>query len=202
MPIHRKFKYGMLVLIFCLPVFAQTQNPFETFKQFSATIVISGVQQAHAGQGEMKVYRSGDKMRTDMSGGAGYMVMELGQHTNYMVMGTGICMQTTFQPQQNPFAQAKNATIERSPAGTDTVDGHPCKVENVTVTPSDGQPHTMKMWEAEDLKGFPIKIEMQSKNGPITMQYKNLSFDEPAASLFTHPDNCRQMPTMPNGAPH
>jgi len=80
------------------------------------------------------------------------------------------------------------------------VDGHPCKVENLTVTQQNGQPTKMKVWEAQDLKGFPIKIESQTSRGPVTIEYKDISFSEPEASLFTHPDNCRQMPTMP--APH
>jgi len=196
---NREILCGLLILS-CLAIAAQAQNPFDTFKQFSATIVISPMPAGREGGG-MKVYRSGDKMRTSMPGGAGYMIMDLDQRTSYMVMNANMCMQTsTPQAQQNPFSQARNATVERSPAGTDTVDGHPCKVENVTVTPQNGQPSKMKLWEAQDLKGFPIKIEMQSSRGPMTIEYKDISFSEPEASLFAHPDNCRQMPTMP--APH
>ena len=183
---------------------AQTQNPFDTNKQFSATVVMSGVPtKGQAGQAEMKIYRSGDKMRTDLPGGMGYMIMDMGQHANYMVMGTGMCMQlpASGQQQPNPFSQAQGATIERSPAGTDTVDGHACKVENVTVTAQNGQSTKMKVWEADDLKGFPIKVEMQTSHGPITVQYKDVSFSDPGASLFTHPSNCQQMPNMPGG-PH
>src|ERR1700683_2345737 len=113
-------------------------------------------------------------------GGAGDMIMDLDQHTNYMVMNANMCMQTTTpQAQQNPFSQARNATVERTAAGTDTVDGHPCKVENVTVTPQNGEPHKMKVWEAQDLKGFPIKIETESARGPMTIEYKDISFSEP-----------------------
>ncbi len=185
---------------FCSAAVAQTQNPFGV-KQFSATVVMSGAPAAKGRgmQGDMKIYRSGDKMRTSM-GSMGYMVMDLTQHTNYMVMN-GMCMQISRPPQQNPFSQAQDATIDRSPAGTDTVDGHACKVENVTVTPHNGQPTKMKLWEAQDLKGFPVKVEMESSHGPVTVEYKDISLDEPPASLFTHPDNCQQMPSMPGGAP-
>ena len=55
--------------------------------------------------------------------------------------------------------------MERSSAGTDTVDGHPCKVENLTVTQQNGQPTKMKVWEAQDLKGFPIKINRKPAAG-------------------------------------
>jgi hypothetical protein len=195
---------GNWLMLFCAAVLgvaavAQAQNPFEV-KQFSATVVMSGMP-AKAGQGDMKIYRSADKMRMSM-GSMGYMVMDLVQHTNYMVMGGGaICMQMNAAGQHNPFADAQGATIDRSAAGSETIDGHACKVENVTVTPHQGQPTKMKVWEAEDLKGFPVKVEMQSKNGPITLMYKDISLAEPAASLFTHPDNCQQMPSMPGG-PH
>lgn len=197
-----KLTCGLTIL--CTALIAQAQNPFESSKQFSATVVMSGMPtRGPAGQGDMKIYRSGDKMRMSMPGGTGYMIMDLSQHTSYMVMGTGMCMQMPASGQQsNPFSQAQGATIERSPAGTDTVDGQACKVENLTVTPQNGQPTKMKVWEAEDLKGFPVKVEMQSSRGPITVLYKDVSFSEPEASLFTHPDNCRQMPTMPGAVPH
>jgi hypothetical protein len=197
MPNRRKAQTVLLLMCvaFCgANSRARAQNPFET-KQFSATVVMSGVPGKAQEQGEMKIYRSGDKMRTTM-GGMGYMVMDLTQHTNYMVMN-GMCMQLSATTQPNPFSTAQDATIERSPAGSDTVDGHACKVENMTVTPHNGQPTKMKVWEAEDLKDFPIKVEVQSSHGPVTIQYKDISFAEPAASLFTHPQNCQQMPTMP-----
>jgi hypothetical protein len=136
-------------------------------------------------------------MRTDMPGGRGYIITELSQHTNYMVMNA-MCMQMASQSQQNPFAQTSDATVERSSAGTDTVDGHACKVENLTVTSHNGKATKMKVWEAEDLKGFPVKVETQTDKGPFAIEYKDISLDAPAASLFTHPENCQQMPTMPH----
>jgi outer membrane lipoprotein-sorting protein len=193
-------KAATALLIFFGVIAVQAQNPFESSKQFSATVVMTGGNVKGA-QGEMKIYRSGDKMRTSMPGGMGYVLMDLTQHTNYMVMGTGMCMQMAHPTQQNPFSEAQDATIDRSPAGTDTVDGHSCKVENLTVTPHNGQPTKMKVWEADDLHGFPIKIEMQTTHGPVSIEYKDISLSEPAASLFTHPDNCQQMPNMPGG-PH
>jgi outer membrane lipoprotein-sorting protein len=193
-------KLGFLVL--CWSIAALAQNPFENAKQFSATIVVSAAaMETHGAQGSMKVYKSGDKMRTEVPGGRGYVITELSQHTSYMVMNA-MCMQMKSQPQQNPFAQASDASVERSSAGTDTVDGHACKVENLMVTPHNGKPTKMKVWEAEDLKGFPVKVETQTDKGPVTIEYKDISFDAPAASLFAHPENCQQMPTMSGGMPH
>jgi outer membrane lipoprotein-sorting protein len=195
------------LMMACAAMSVRAQNPFESIKSFSATFVISGMSsKASEGRGEAKIYRSGTKIRTTLPGGAGYTLIDVTEHTTYMVMGGGMCMQMTVQGQENPFAQAPDTTVERSSAGTDTVDGHACKVENLTVTPHAGpragQPTKMKVWEAEDLHGFPIKVETQTSRGPMTIEYKDVSLAEPDASLFTHPQNCRQMPGMPAGSPH
>jgi hypothetical protein len=190
------FVVKALALAFGFSALAQGQNPFDAYKDFSATVVMSGMPAGSPmTSGDMKIYRSGDKMRTTM-GAMGYLVMDLTQHTNYMVMSSGMCMQMAATRQQNPFAQASGATIDRSPAGTDTVDGHSCKVENLTVTGQSGKVVKMKAWEADDLKGFPIKVEVQTDKGPVTVQYKDISFDAQPASMFTHPDNCRAIGAM------
>ncbi|MGC1521522.1 MAG: hypothetical protein WA803_08295 [Steroidobacteraceae bacterium] len=194
------------LLITCLAMSARAQNPFDSNKTFSATIVISGMSsKPSAGRGEAKVYRSGTKIRTTLPGGAGYTLIDMAEHSTYMVMGGGMCMQMTVQGQENPFAQAADTTVERSSAGTETLEGHACKVENLTVTPHSGpragQTTQMKVWEAQDLHGFPIKVETQSSHGPVTIEYKDVSLAAPDPSLFTHPENCREMPAIPGMPP-
>jgi len=175
-------------------------NPFDTHKAFSATMVVEA---GAKGSAQMKMYRSGSKMRVDMPAGTGangYIVTDLDAHISYMVMGPAMCMKMPVQPHRNPFAAASNAKIERTPAGTDTVDGHPCKVENVTVTGQDEKPVKMKVWEADDLQGFPVKIQVENpQRGNGTVLYKDISFETPSASQFTHPDDCREMPTGMGG---
>lgn len=194
------------LVIMCMALSARAQNPFESIKAFSATFVVSGMSfKSSEGRGEAKIYRSGTQIRTSLPGGAGYTLIDMAEHTSYMVMSGGMCMQMTAQRQENPFAEAPDATVERSSAGTDSVDGHACKVENLTITPHTGpragQSTHMKVWEAQDLHGFPIKVETQTAHGPMTIEYKDVSLAEPDASLFTHPENCRQMPGMPAGKP-
>jgi len=200
MPKSNTLAIGLVML--CVALTARAQNPFEAVKAFSATYVMSGTSgNAQQGQIQTKIYRSGSKLRTDLPGGAGYSIIDTSDRTTYMVMGSGMCMQMTAKEQQNPFAQPPDVTVERSSAGTDTVDGHACKVENVTVTqhsgPHAGQATTMKVWEAQDLHGFPVKMQMQTARGVVTMEYKDVSLTEPDASLFVHPDTCRQLPNLP-----
>jgi hypothetical protein len=161
----------LLSTFLCLTLAAQAQDPFDSFKQFSATMVMIGVP-----EGNMKIYRSGNKVRVSILGDGGYSIADLDRHTMYTVTNKGMCTQSAAQGHMTPFAQDKSSVIQRSPAGTDTVDGHPCKLEMMTVTPKNGQPTKMKVWEAEDLKEFPIKVEIESSRGPIAAEYKDVSF--------------------------
>ena len=98
-----------------------------------------------------------------------------------------------------PFSAFRDFKVERSlPAEKETVDGHICAIENVTFTPNDSRPFVvrMKLWEAEDLAHFPIKIEVEP-SGPmvkagsnVSITYTNVNLNPPAASLFEHPAKC------------
>jgi hypothetical protein len=166
------------------------ESPF-SFQHFSATMeASSGGHTVSNG----KVYRSGEKMRTDMAAN-GYTLYLLDKHTYYMVM-RGHCMQMPSMPGKtaNPFQAS--GTVTRKPIGSATVDGHPAKIEQVTVISADGKSTTMKVWEATDLQGFPVRIEIGSNT---RMDYKDVSLKDPPASLFEKPANCMRMPMMPGG---
>lgn len=173
---------------------AQDKTPFAA-QDFSATMVSTA---PNGQQVSMKVYRAGDKMRTDMPGGKAYNVTILSQRKIFMVMPQ-MCMQ---MPQTAPQPFEWKGTVERTRVGTGTADGHPAIIERVTVTPGGNQkPVTMKVWEATDLKRFPVRIEIPTPKGAARMDYKNIDLSTPPASLFAIPDNCRTMPMMP-GMPH
>jgi hypothetical protein len=49
----------------------------------------------------------------------------------------------------------------------------------------------LKMWEATDLSGFPLKLEVQRTTGtPVTITYKEVKIERPDASLFHLPARC------------
>lgn len=175
---------GIGSLALCSKAQTGDTGPFGV-KQFSATMVMTSGSHTMTN----KVYRSTNKMRTDM-GPAGYSLYFFDEHTSYMVM-RGHCMQMPQMAKKstNPFQLG--GTVERKALGSDTVDGHPTKIEQVTVTSSDGTSTSMKVWEATDLQGFPVRIEMANNT---RVEYKDVSLSEPPASLFEKPDNCMQMP--------
>ena len=90
-------------------------------------------------------------------------------------------------PSSAAHADAADFKIETSELGKETVDGHNCVKNKVTVTDKDGGKHESTVWNATDLKDFPVKIVTNESGHPATMLFKNVSFDKPAASLFEPP---------------
>jgi hypothetical protein len=189
-------------LIFCMSALAvraraQGQGAFPELN-FSATEVVTAPDGKTT---SMKIYRLGDKMRTDMPGGKMHTLFFMRERKAYMVMPQ-MCMQMPQMANLRAQPLAATGSVTRKDLGSAVVDGHPTKIVQITVTPAGGgKPMTMKTWEATDLKDFPIRIQTQTPKGPATIDYKDVNLSSPASSLFAVPQNCRTMPMMP-GMPH
>ena len=77
--------------------------------------------------------------------------------------------------------------METTELGKDTVDGHDCVKNKVTVTDKEGKQHESTVWNATDLKNFPVKIVTTEQGNNGTMLFKNISMTKPAASNFEPP---------------
>ena len=195
------------LMIACMAMSARAENPFDSIKTFSATLVVSGMSsKMPEGASGAKILSLRDQDQNHLAGRC--RLHRDRYHRTYYLYGDGRWYVHADDGARAgiPLLRPRIPRSSAHPQAPDTVDGHACKVENMTVTPHSGphagQPTKMKVWEAQDLHGFPIKVETQTTRGPMTIEYKDVSFAEPDASLFTHPDNCRQMPGMPAGAPH
>ena len=95
----------------------------------------------------------------------------------------------TFIVERLPAAETPEKETEK-----ETIDGHSCKVGDYTVRPKDGGQLfvKMKLWEAEDLNGFPIQIEVTPTSMPGSKyNYTDVSLDRPDPKLFQLPALCR-----------
>ena len=81
----------------------------------------------------------------------------------------------------------ENSQIEITKLGEETVAGHPCVKNKAVITDKQGEKHQFTIWNATDLKNFPVKIEMNEQGNAITVSYQNISFSKPDASLFNPP---------------
>jgi hypothetical protein len=77
--------------------------------------------------------------------------------------------------------------VDITELGKDTVDGHPCVKNKYVVTDNEGLKHESTVWNATDLKNFPVKIQTTEKGDEVTMLFKNVSLAKPAASVFEAP---------------
>jgi hypothetical protein len=102
---------------------------------------------------------------------------------------------------QNPdaAAPATNFKLETTELGKETLDGHPCVKNKAVVTDDKGNKHESIVWNATDLKNFPIKIETAEQGHKATLLFKDVKLAKPDASLFDPPagykhyDNLQQM---------
>lgn len=197
---RRRTGLGFAWLFLFAVTSVHAQNPFDAFQQFSARL--SGGQMKWD---KMKIYRSGNQMRADWDNLREIRISDLSKRGGWYVRhwvnrpqkcGTMELMDIAAYPF---FAYtASDFKVERVPAQEgaekETIDGHPTKVENYTVKQKDGGAlvANVKLWEAEDLKGFPIRMEINPPaTNKFTLNYTDVSLEPPDPNLFRLPALCR-----------
>lgn len=81
----------------------------------------------------------------------------------------------------------KDVKIEKTAAGQETIDGHPCVKNKISITDAKGKTTEGMVWNASDLKDFPLRVEMKEKDNLVTIQYTEPKFDKPETKLFEAP---------------
>ncbi len=84
-------------------------------------------------------------------------------------------------------AYEKGLKVEKSPLGKATIDGHACVKNKVTVTGDKGTVLEATTWNATDLKGFPVQIEMSQKRDTVRMRFTHIQLAKPDAKQFEVP---------------
>lgn len=79
--------------------------------------------------------------------------------------------------------------LETTELGKETVDGHPTIKNKVVVTDEKGKKQEFTVWNATDLKSFPVKLEMSERGANVVMLFKDAKLEKPAAALFDAPQN-------------
>jgi hypothetical protein len=86
--------------------------------------------------------------------------------------------------------------VETTELGKETVDGHPCVKNKVVVTDDKDKKHESTVWNATDLKKFPVKIETAEGGNKVTMLFKDVKLTKPEASLFDAPTDLKRYSDM------
>jgi hypothetical protein len=171
---------------------AQSEFPLDKFTEFSA-IMTGGPVPGHDWEGH--IYRSGNLMR--MQGPVGnYFITDLAKQESHGIAPPGCLKISHVYTRSFPFSIPEpGKTFQRVPVGEETVDGHRCRVEDVITTNAKrhNSTHTLRLWEAEDLQGFPIKVETRPEGHtrPMDMLYKNVVLGPQDPTLFIVPNDCQ-----------
>lgn len=92
-------------------------------------------------------------------------------------------------PIQDPDAlkAASEFDMEVTELGREEVSGQNCIKNKVIVTDKDGQKHESTVWNAIDLKDFPVRIEASEQGQDIVMRFKEVKLSKPSSSSFEPP---------------
>lgn len=168
------------------------------FPDFSATQILESRKANMA----MKVYHSGDSVRIERSGALAtlyapsksrvYNLTTYPDHSHQCV---------AMKPEQakmlpSPLELLQGSIVTRRDAGTDTIEGHACRIENVVVTRPDGSKIESRVWEAQDLQGIPVRIESHVADVTLSALYRDISLGTPDQALFTIPEKCTPFEKM------
>ena len=99
-------------------------------------------------------------------------------------------------PEGEKAGSASDYKIELTEQGKETVDGHSCVKNKAVVTDKQGQTHESLIWNATDLKNFPIRIEHNEDGTKVTMLFRDVQLSKPAADLFEPPTGMTKYSSM------
>ena len=89
--------------------------------------------------------------------------------------------------------------LDKAELGKETVENHACTKSKLTFTDKDGQTAEALVWEATDLKNFPIQYQTVDAGQTTTTTFTDIKMGKPDAALFELPasykkyDNMQQM---------
>jgi len=169
-----------------------------SFPDFSATQVF----ESRKANMSMKVYHSGASVRVKRSEALSTLYMHPESKVYNLTTYPDHSHQcVVMKPEQakmlpSPLELLQGTELKRSAAGTEVVEGHPCKIETVLVTRPDGKVIESKVWEAQDLQGIPVKIESHLDEITLSAVYRDISLGTPDPMLVAIPEKCTPFDKM------
>lgn len=86
----------------------------------------------------------------------------------------------------------KPVKVEKTPIGKETLDGRACVKHKVTITDSTGRKQEATVWNATELKDFPVQVLVQEGDDTVIMRYRDIKLTSPDAKLFEPPGGFKE----------
>lgn len=95
-----------------------------------------------------------------------------------------------------PNKNKSEGKLEKTELGSDTVEKHACTKSKLTFTDKDGQTAEALVWEASDLKNFPIQYQTAENGQTTTTTFTDIKMEKPDALLFELPEGYKKYGSM------
>jgi hypothetical protein len=191
-------KYMALILFATTAILGCTSSPPAPPDNFTATMTTQGV--------EMPMARMGSKSRVENPGMNGIITIALGDAKKTIMMNKinkTYYEQSAQDREQMPTVYDSDVVFEKKKIGNEKIDDHPCvKYDAVYYRKSKpDEKHKAVIWEAQDLKGFPVQTEIivpphpnyPNSGGKMVMKYKNIKLGAATADLFEVPSDYKKV---------
>lgn len=86
--------------------------------------------------------------------------------------------------------------VAKTEVGKDTVANHPCTKSKLIFTATDGQTSEALVWEATDMKNFPIQYQTVDEGQTTTTTFTDIKMGKPDAALFELPASYKKYGSM------
>jgi hypothetical protein len=90
------------------------------------------------------------------------------------------------KPAGKPF-DPRRVLMKVDEVGKETLDGQPCVKKTVKMAAARTQPEEFTVWNATELKNFPLRIEILRGGAKVTLLFSNVVFEKPDAKVFEPP---------------
>jgi hypothetical protein len=170
---------------------------FQTTDASTNTIIMPGKLSLAGGKSRFEMNLS-EMQNTNMSAEATAMMKSMGMDTLISISRPDKKLVYVIYPGLSSYAEmpssdksastdAADYKVDTKELGRETVEGHNCVKNQVTVTDKDGTTHESTVWNAADVQNFPVKIVTTEQGQLSTMLFKRISFAPPAADTFEVP---------------
>lgn len=187
-----KMKHRIIVIFTVCLVLSGLEVFAAPPENFTATMVTQGM--------EMPMARMGTKSRVENAGMPGVITISLGDSKKTIMMNNTTktySEQIHQEKDQMPNMYDPDVVFDKKKVGNETIDGHPCvKYDSVYYRKSKpDEKHKATIWEAQDLKEFPIQMEITvpanpkypGSGGKMLIKYKDVKLGAATASMFEVP---------------
>ena len=90
-------------------------------------------------------------------------------------------------PKEEVESAEKDYKVQKTRLGKETIDGHACDKNDVTLTDDKGAKQRAIVWNATDLKDFPVQMQLTEDDNTVIMKFKDIKLGSPDNSHFDAP---------------